>query len=106
MKNEMLWLRQELNAIRSFIMSEKSMQDQVEGFASDGANPIPAFIRAWHSPFEDDLEPKVNLKITPVSNQTQNYINPCKAFLMCFWQIFYKSWLRVALLSNSNLQSL
>ena len=56
MKNEMLWLKEELNAIREFILSEKSFPSNGKDLSKYIPTPIPAFIRAWHTQLDDEAD--------------------------------------------------
>lgn len=64
MRSEMICLKEELNAIKNFIMSEKSLTGELDNMATNKNAPVPAFIRAWHIPFDDELAPKISLNVT------------------------------------------
>lgn len=46
MRSDMQCLQEELNAIRSFILNEKTIADQVDDLTSYQPPPVPAFIKA------------------------------------------------------------
>lgn len=46
MRSEMICLKEELNAIKNFIMSEKSLTGELDNMATNKNAPVPAFIRA------------------------------------------------------------
>lgn len=47
MRNEMIWLKEELKAIRSFILTDKAFPTSFASFNKQHLTPVPAFIRAW-----------------------------------------------------------
>lgn len=59
MRNEMIWLKEELKAIRSFILTDKAFPTSFASFNKQQLTPVPAFIRAWQvSSFDSDDEDK------------------------------------------------
>ena len=64
MRTEMLWLKEELNAIKNFIMAETNTLGVVNDTKNSDPNPIPTFIRAWHMGLEDEIDVQQRI-ITP-----------------------------------------
>lgn len=60
MKIEMLWLKEEINAIRSFILTEKTILGKVGDLTHSQPTPIPTFMRAWDLNLENEPDAPQN----------------------------------------------
>ena len=62
----MMCLKEELNAIREFIVNDKSYQNSICDLTKNYTTPIPSFIRACHVQFDSDEKQLQN-------DKTKNY---------------------------------